>query len=426
MRCVSPRSRLRPAAGAAEVRPSRPSASGLSAFTAPLRHMRGQRRAESFGRWESWFGRERRRLELAQPQGSGLHKKFGFSLRQAAHGWLVASAVTALSVSSLAAASAREVIDSAGRKVQVPDRVERVVAAGPPASVLVVMLAPEKLVGWNLNPKESELAFLPSAVRKLPDIGRLTGRGGTANLEVVMAAKPDLILDFGSVNDTYVSLADRVQAQTGIPCILIGGRFDETVMALRTVGSIFGVAERAKQLGDRTETIFAEVERVVRSTPVTQHPRVYLARRANGLETGNRGSINTEIIERSGGVNVVDTGRENGGLVNVSLEQILQWNPDTIITTDRNFTDQMKAGSPWTNVEAVRRGRVFLSPSLPYGWIDGPPSLNRILGLQWLVRLFFPDRFQSDIRNESRNFYKLFYQVEVIDAQLDGLLEGAK
>jgi iron complex transport system substrate-binding protein len=363
---------------------------------------------------------------LAQPQRSGLHKKSGFSLRQAAHGWLVASAVTALSVSSLAAASAREVIDSAGRKVQVPDRVERVVAAGPPASVLVVMLAPEKLVGWNLNPKESELAFLPSAVRKLPDIGRLTGRGGTANLEVVMAAKPDLILDFGSVNDTYVSLADRVQAQTGIPYILIGGRFDETVSALRTVGSIFGVAERAKQLADRTETIFAEVERVVRSTPVTQHPRVYLARRANGLETGNRGSINTEIIERSGGVNVVDTGRENGGLVNVSLEQILQWNPDTIITTDRNFTDQMKAGSAWTNVEAVRRGRVFLSPSLPYGWIDGPPSLNRILGLQWLVRLFFPDRFQSDIRNESRNFYKLFYQVDVTDAQLDGLLEGAK
>jgi iron complex transport system substrate-binding protein len=388
--------------------------------------MRGQRRAESFARWESWFGPKRRRLESAQPHGSGLHKKFGFLLRQAAHGWLVASAVTALSVSTLAAASAREVIDSAGRKVQVPDRVERVVAAGPPASVLVVMLAPEKLVGWNLKPLESELAFLPPVVRNLPEIGRLTGRGGTANLEVVMAAKPDVILDFGSVNATYVSLADRVQAQTRIPYILIGGRFDETVGALRTVGSIFGVPERAELLARRTETIFDETERVVRSTAVTQHPRVYLARRANGLESGNRGSINTEIIERAGGVNVVDAGRENGGLVNVSLEQILQWNPDTIITTDSNFTDKVKTEPVWSNVEAVRRGRVFLSPSLPYGWIDGPPSLNRILGLQWLVRLFFPDRFQSDIRNESRNFYKLFYQVDVTDAQLDGLLEGAK
>jgi iron complex transport system substrate-binding protein len=161
---------------------------------------------------------------LAEPNGIGLHTRAGFSLRQAARGWLVAAAVTALSVSLLAAASAREVIDSAGRKVGVPERVERVVAAGPPASVLVVMLAPEKLVGWNLKPQESELAFLPPAVRNLPEIGRLTGRGGTANLEVVMAAKPDVILDFGSVNATYVSLADRVQAQTSIPYVLINRR----------------------------------------------------------------------------------------------------------------------------------------------------------------------------------------------------------
>src|ERR1700730_6525950 len=253
MRCVSPRSRLRQAAAAAEVRPSRPSVSGLSVSTGPLRHMRGQRRAESFGRWESWFGRERRRLELAQPQGSGLHKKFGFSLRQAAHGWLVASAVTALSVSSLAAASAREVIGRAGRKVQQPDRVERVVAAGPPASVLVVMLAPEKLVGWNLNPRESELAFLPPVVRNLPEIGRLTGRGGTANLEVVLAAKPDLIVDFGSVSNTYASLADRVQSQTGIPYILIGGRFANAAAATRSVGGILGVDGRAEELARRIE-----------------------------------------------------------------------------------------------------------------------------------------------------------------------------
>jgi iron complex transport system substrate-binding protein len=135
--------------------------------------------------------------------------------------------------------------------------------------------------------------------------------------------------------------------------------------------------------------IFNEVGQVVQSTSATQQPHVFLARRPNGLETGNRGSSNTEIIERAGGMNVVDAGREGGGLVNVSLEQILQWNPDTIITTDRNFTDQVKTEPAGANVEAVRRGRVFLSPSLPYGWIDAPPSVNRILGLQWLARLFF-------------------------------------
>ena len=240
-----------------------------------------------------------------------------------------------------------------------------------------------------------------------------------------MAAKPDLILDFGSVNATYVSLADRVQAQTGI-YILIGGRFADTVSALRSLGSILSVDGRAELLAGRTEATFAEVGRVVQATPAAQRPRVYLARRANGLETGDRGSINTEIIESAGGVNVVEAGRESGGLVNVSLEQILQWNPDTIITTDRNFADQAKAGPAWSDVEAVKRGRIFLSPSLPYGWIDAPPSVNRILGLQWLARLFFPDKFPGDIRSDTRDFYKVFYQVDVTDAQLDALLEGAR
>ena len=77
-------------------------------------------------------------------------KEAGLSLRHAARGWSVAATFIALFVT---AASAGEIIDSAGRRVQVPDHVERVVAAGPPASVLVVMLAPEKLVGWNLKPR---------------------------------------------------------------------------------------------------------------------------------------------------------------------------------------------------------------------------------------------------------------------------------
>jgi iron complex transport system substrate-binding protein len=326
----------------------------------------------------------------------------------------------------LAVAAAREVIDSAGRRVEVPDQIERVMAAGPPASVLIYMLGPEKMIGWNLKPREDELPYLSPMVRDLPEIGRLTGRGNTANLETVMSSKPGAILDFGSVTATYVSLADRIQSQTGIPYLLIDGRFDNTVSALRLLGPILGVEERAERLAQRTEAILAEVARAAQSVPQAQHPRVYLARRPNGLETGNRGSINTEIIERAGGANVVVAGSEGGGLVNVSLEQVIQWNPDTIITTDRNFAEQAAGAAAWANIEAVRRHRVYLSPTLPYGWIDGPPSLNRLLGLQWLARLFFPQQYSVDIRTEARDFYKLFYQVDLTDAQLYRLLERAR
>ena len=57
--------------------------------------------------------------------------------------------------------------------------------------------------------------------------------GDTLNLERLVAAEPDLVIDFGTYNDTYRSLADRIQSQTGIPYLLIDGRFENTPAALR-------------------------------------------------------------------------------------------------------------------------------------------------------------------------------------------------
>ena len=203
--------------------------------------------------------------------------------------------------------------------------------------MLLYVLAPEKLIGWVRKPSPAELEFLNPKVRDLPEIGRLTGRGDTANLEVVLKAKPDVIIDFGTVNPTYVSLADRVQAQTGIPYLLIDGRLASTAASMKLVGNILGVDVRANALADQAAAILGEAEQTVTAVPEAQRPRVYLARQANGLQTGNRGSINTEIIERAGGINVATGGREGGGLFNVSPEQVIAWNPDTVITVDANF-----------------------------------------------------------------------------------------
>lgn len=339
--------------------------------------------------------------------------------------WLLfAVALTALAFAGTA--QARKLTDSAGRSVEIPDRVERVMAAGPPASVLVYVLAPDKLIGWNRKPTPEELPYLAPVVRNLPEIGRLTGRGNTTNLEVVLAAKPDLIVDFGSVNPTYVSLADRVQSQTGIPYVLMDGRFPNTAAVLRSLGEMIGAGERAERLARHFEETLKQVDDVVASVPVNERPKVYLARGPRGLETARRGGLNAEIIERAGAVNVVNTGQDLGSIFNVSAEQVLAWNPDTIVTLDRMFYDSVGASPIWQSVDAVKRKRIYLSPSLPYGWIDAPPSLNRLIGLQWMAHIFFPTKFPGDIRAVARDFYKLFYQVDLGDAELDRLLAGAK
>ena len=51
-----------------------------------------------------------------------------------------------------APADARSVVDATGRTVEISDRIERVMPAGPPAAVLLYTLAPEKLIGWPHAP----------------------------------------------------------------------------------------------------------------------------------------------------------------------------------------------------------------------------------------------------------------------------------
>src|SRR6201999_2437662 len=134
-----------------------------------------------------------------------------------------------------------------------PDRVERVMAAGPTAAVVLYVLAPEKMIAWPSAPRPNEREFILSSVRDLPELGRLTGRGDTANVEVVLKEKPDLIFDFGTVSPTFVSLAERVQQQTGIPYLLFNGRLDQTAASLRALGKVLGVSARAENIARYVE-----------------------------------------------------------------------------------------------------------------------------------------------------------------------------
>src|SRR5262245_18054319 len=82
----------------------------------------------------------------------------------------------------------RQVTDSAGRAIVLPDRIAKVMAAGPPASAVLYCLAPERMIGWLRAPRAEEKPYLLASTHNLPELGRLTGRADTANVEVVLKA----------------------------------------------------------------------------------------------------------------------------------------------------------------------------------------------------------------------------------------------
>ena len=342
----------------------------------------------------------------------------------AAHALLAGTCIAFFLASSAApAADTRTVADSTGRRVEVPVRIERVFPAGSPAGIFLYALAPEKMLGWSRALTPEERAFIPARFADLPALGRLTGRGNTANVESVLAAHPDVIFDYGSLTATYSSLADRVQQQTGIPYLLFDGSLSAIPAVFTRMGEVLGMSDRSRELARYAERLLAETDRRVASVPATKRPRVYYARGPKGLETAARGSINVESIERLGAHNVAEK-LGQPGLASVSPEQILAWGPQIVIAIDPGFVTSARTDPVWKSVRAVRDGRVYLVPQAPFPWLDFPPSVNRLIGLRWLGRILYPEQFPESLRQETRAFYTLFYHRAPTEAQLDSLLSG--
>ncbi|HEX6690345.1 MAG TPA: ABC transporter substrate-binding protein [Burkholderiales bacterium] len=310
------------------------------------------------------------------------------------------------------------VTDASGREIRPPAKVERVYAAGPPAGLLVFAIAPDKLTGWTRGMRPNEAQFFDEKYARLPELGRLTGRGNTANVEVVLKAKTDLIVDVGSTGATLASLAGQVQEQTKIPYALFDGRIEGTPAALRSLGRLMGNEAEAEKLAGWYETQLRDIKQ--RTARVSSRPLVYYGRGTSGLQTGGKGSINVEVLEILGARNAAAEAR--AGLVTVSLEQVIVWNPEVILTTDPNYWKSIWDDPRWRSVKAVAAKRVYLSPHLPFGWFDFPPGANRLLGVWWAGRLLYPKEFDVDLRAKVVEFHRLFYHREPSAAQLDAML----
>ena len=116
-----------------------------------------------------------------------------------------------------------------------------------------------------------------------------------------------------------------------------------------------------------------------------------------------------------------------GSLTRVSLEQILAWNPEVIVTQEPEFFRRVRSDPLWRSISAVRNGRVHCAPVLPFGWLDGPPSINRLIGVHWLLARLHPThpavRAQAALPLAAQQFYQLFYGADLSLAAAGRLLE---
>lgn len=115
------------------------------------------------------------------------------------------------SQNTAAEGTTRVFTDSCGREVTVPVNVEKIAVSGPLAQIVVFAMAPDKLVGIANAWDESAAEFLDKKYYNLPILGQLYGGKGELNLETLLAAAPDVVIDVGEPKGSIVEDMDDLQ-----------------------------------------------------------------------------------------------------------------------------------------------------------------------------------------------------------------------
>jgi iron complex transport system substrate-binding protein len=325
----------------------------------------------------------------------------------------------------------RLITDMYGRQVEIPVSVEAVYSQSPVGTSFMYTLNSKKVAGLNWSPSEVERQFYTEEYCNLPVLSGWFGQGKTGNLEEIISVAPDFIL-YAGLSDEATGIkdkADRFQELLQIPVVAVNLTFNQLPAAYRFVGTLVGEGERGDSLAAYTEETLRIIAKGTASLTDDEVPRVYYAEGAEGLQTDPKGSVHSELIGFVGAINAAEVNVKEGyGRSQISPEQLLIWNPDLILVCHDNGSDGVSSydflmGDPrLCSLSAIREGRVYEVPYLPFNITDRPPSVPRILGMKWLANLFYPDHFDFDMEEEMKRFYSLFYGMDLSHEQIEQYL----
>lgn len=323
-------------------------------------------------------------------------------------------------------ASTTQITDMLGRQLTVPANISSVVATSPPSTILVYMLAPEKLAGWNSKNNFTQ-SFMDKNYSNLPVIGGWFGTQ-TGSYETIINMHPDIVIEGYTTDGEIHEAIERRQENLGsIPVVGINDSIifvNQSDATIQYVGKLLNCEDQAKKLIEFRSSILNEINSTIKDIPEDQKVRVYYAEGPKGLMTDPSGSQHSQVIDICGGINVADCQLTPGnGMTQVSIEQIMKWNPQVILTSNPQFYSTVYSDSTWASIDAVKNKRVYLAPQNPFCWIDRPQGPHLIIGTAWTAKMLYPDRFKDmDLPNLTREFYSEFFHYNLTDKELNSLL----
>ncbi len=316
-----------------------------------------------------------------------------------------------------AALAARQVIDSAGTRVTLPDHVNRIADAWyAHHSLLMTLGAGDKIVATVNHPQDRPWMFLIQ-----PSLNKaLSVRGVTFNSETLLADKTDVV--FASEGNGDVPAYRQAQ----LPTVEVQFTdFPSMKQALLTTAAVLGTAQAEKQAELYNQYLDRQIARIqakIRQLTAAQKPRVLHIESLHPLKVDGSDTLIDTWIRLAGGINAA--AEVKGNMKEVSPEQVLVWKPDVIIIGAGAGT---LAGSDYAqlfkSLPAVQQHKVWQNPSGVFPW--DRYGTEAALQIQWAAQKLHPELFPDlNIIAATQDFYRRFFNYPLTADQAQRILNA--
>lgn len=324
-----------------------------------------------------------------------------------------------------------EVTDHGGRKVKVPNKINRIVIDQIPILSTYMAYWQGKapyIVGYAGSFKDTiEKTVLKDIAPELNDAQNPTYQQGELNIEEVIKLKPDVIF-FNINNKEHMEILEK----SGIPAIgfaTVGKEMpaDPTkiyMQWLRLLEQVFNEPGKMDKMNDYGQKMMKEVEDKIATVPEADRPTaMILFQYVQGkIKVAGKGVFGDYWLQHLGVKNVAE---DTKGFADATIEQISSWNPDILflngpgllnLTTEQVLANKVE-GTDFAPLKAVQDKRVYNTKLGMWNWFT--PSPDAPLVLAWLAKCTYPDQFKDyDLDSKIKEYYKTFYNYELTDAQV--------
>jgi len=295
------------------------------------------------------------------------------------------------------------IVDQSGRTVELPQAAERVIGTHNPSMNLLISVDGngKRIVGFG----NKDMAYgLYDQVA--PEVNQATsiGKGKNVNMETVASLKPDLAL----LPLRFQSQVEQL-ANLGVPAIVLDvEKYDSIKDALTMIGKAVGQEKRAQEIVAFFDSKIQKASQA--AAEAKTKPTVLFLSGSSKTEVASDNMLQNQIIETAGGVPVTKGFSAQELWLQVSMEQIVKWNPEVVyLPAYASYTvDDILNDPQWANISAVKNKKVYKFPSNMEPW--DYPTASASLGLCWTLYNLHPDLYTYDeLMKDVNEFYQFVY-----------------